>query len=208
MEFSEVCVSVRCVGSIMSVIGAAALLGGCALRDPYVNSTLKNVSAGNWKIETQKDRITGVAVPNAYVIATASNSSADWAEDSSLQLTCFDGKPMVRLAFKFKVGTDNNSFLGYRFDDKPGHDNVNVRFLQLYQSVVIEDRDEVARFAADLAGSKTLAIRIRSINAGRTTAEFPIDGSAEALAAGFAGCPVTPTTAIPVANKPRARASS
>ena len=189
-------------------MSAAALLGGCALPDPYVNASLKNVSAGSWKIETQKDRITGVAVPNAYVIASASNSNADWAEDASLQLTCFDGKPMVRFSFKFKVGTDNNSVLGYRFDEKPGHDNVNVRFLQLYQSVVIEDQAEVARFAADLAGSKKLVVRIRSINAGRTTAEFPVEGSAEAATAGFSGCAVAPATAAPVANKPRARASS
>jgi hypothetical protein len=35
-----------------------------------------------------------------------------------------------------------------------------------------------------------LYVRITSINAGRSTAEFRLDGAPEAVTAGFAGCPL------------------
>jgi hypothetical protein len=169
----------------------AMVLGACAARDPYVSSGGTRQS-GSWQIEQQADRITGVPTPYAMAIAPeSSNSYAEKPAPAGLHLTCFDGKPLVRFAFDFKVGSETNSVLGYRFDDKPGHDNVNVRFLQLYKTVVIEDRAEVIRFAGELAGSRTLVVRIRSINAGRTVAEFPIDGASAAIDAGFAGCSLT-----------------
>jgi hypothetical protein len=169
----------------------AMVLGACAARDPYVSSGGTRQS-GNWQIEQQADRITGVPTPYAMVVAPeSSNSYAEKPAPAGLHLTCFDGKPLVRFAFDFKVGSETNSVLGYRFDDKPGHDNVNVRFLQLYKTVVIEDRAEVIRFASELAGSRTLVVRIRSINAGRTVAEFPVDGAGAAIEASFAGCSLT-----------------
>ncbi|CAN5206828.1 hypothetical protein BH10PSE11_BH10PSE11_15640 [soil metagenome] len=131
--------------------GLGAILGACAGRDPYVAEPATTTS-GNWKIEKQVDRVTGVPVPSAMlIINNASNSFADYAKPASMQLTCFDGKPMVRFAFEFKVGTDPNSTLGYRFDEKPGHDNVAARFLQEYRTVVIEDHAAVAAFANELA---------------------------------------------------------
>ena len=39
-----------------------------------------------------------------------------------MQLMCFIDKPVVNFRFSFKVGTDYNSFIGYRFDEKPGHE--------------------------------------------------------------------------------------
>lgn len=118
-----------------------------------------------------------------------------------MQLTCFDGKPLVRFAFEFKVGTDPNSTLGYRFDEKPGHDNVAARFLQEYRTVAIEDRAAIATFADELATSGTLIMRVRSLNAGRTTAEFKLDGAPAAIEAAFAGCPLT--SPQPAAKKKR-----
>lgn len=138
------------------------------------------------------------------IINNASNSFADYAKPASMQLTCFDGKPMVRFAFDFKVGTDPNSTLGYRFDEKPGHDNVAARFLQEYRTVVIEDRAAVTIFANELAMSNVLVIRIRSLAAGRTTAEFRLDGAPAALEAAFAGCPLTPP-APPAETKKKKR---
>lgn len=167
------------------------MLAACASPDPYVVNPATTTS-GNWKIEKQVDRITGVAVPSAMiVIPNASNSFVDYAKPGSMQLTCFEGKPLVRFAFEFKVGTDTNSVFGYRFDEKPGHDNVPARFLQEYKTVVIEDRAEVVKFANELAASGTLVIRVRSLNAGRTTAEFKLDGAPAAVEAAFAGCPLT-----------------
>ena len=189
------------------VVAALSLvLGGCAGRDPYV-ATPATTTSGNWKIEKQEDRITGVPVPSAMlIIPNASNSFADFAKPGSMQLTCFEGKPLVRFAFEFKVGTDNSSILGYRFDEKPGHDNVPARFLQEYRTVVIEDRAAVTAFANELATSNTLVIRVRSLSAGRTTAEFKLDGAPAALEAAFAGCPLTaPAPQAEIKKKRRAK---
>ena len=181
------------------------MLAACASPDPYVVNPATTAS-GNWKIEKQVDRITGVPVPSAMlIIDNASNSFADHARPASMQLTSFEGKPMVRFAFEFKVGTDPNSTLGYRFDEKPGHDNVAARFLQEYRTVVIEDRAAVTTFAGELVSSSGLVIRIRSLAAGRTTAEFKLDGAPAAVEAAFAGCPLTPPPA-PETKKKRGRA--
>ena len=142
------------------------------------------------------------------IINNASNSFADYAQPASMQLTCFDGKPMVRFAFEFKVGTDPNSTLGYRFDEKPGHDNIAARFLQEYRTVVIEDRAAVTTFANELATSGTLVIRIRSLAAGRTTAEFKLDGAPAAIEAAFAGCPLTAPPPLPETRKKKRAAKA
>ena len=82
--------------------GLSAGLGACAARDPYV-ATPATTTSGNWKIEKQTDRITGTPVPSAMlIINNASNTFADYAQPASMQLTCFDGKPMVRFAFEFR----------------------------------------------------------------------------------------------------------
>jgi hypothetical protein len=78
--------------------------------------------------------------------------------------------------------------LGYRFDEKPGRDNVESRILVGYTVMVIEDPAEVYRFVQDLATSNTLVVRIRSLNAGRTIADYKLDGVQQAIEAGFAGC--------------------
>jgi hypothetical protein len=178
-------------------------MGGC-MRDSYVATPASTIT-GNWKIERQEDRITGAPVPSAMVMTTnASNSFVDYARPASLQLTCFDGKPLVRFVFDFKIGTNPNSILGYRFDDRPGHDNVAARFLHEHRTVVIEDGAEVARFADELATANSLLIRVRSLNAGRTTAEFKLDGAPQAIAAAFAACPPPPLTA-PASARPTKR---
>jgi H2-forming N5,N10-methylenetetrahydromethanopterin dehydrogenase-like enzyme len=41
-----------------------------------------------------------------------------------------------------------------------------------------------------MTGSQKLYLRIRSLTLGRTTAEYPLEGSATAVQAAFAGCPV------------------
>lgn len=181
----------RGVAFVMMAVVLGACLGACQTRDPYVAGVATRKS-GDWRIETQVDRITSAATPYAIAIARdSSNSFAEKPAPAEMHLTCFDGKPFVRFAFEFKVGSDPNSILGYRVDDKPGRDNVNVRFLQQYKSVVIEDKAEVIRFAKEIAGSRTVVVRIRSINAGRTIADFAIDGADAAIEAGFAGCPLT-----------------
>ena len=63
------------------------------------------------------------------------------------------------------MGSERNSFLGYRFDENPGHET-NARFVASASTVIIEDDKEVAEFVRELATAKVLYIRIRSFNAG------------------------------------------
>jgi hypothetical protein len=155
------------------------------------------VPSGNWRIERQVDRVTGAPINSAFVTTnTSSNSAEPFPHGATLQLGCFMDKPVVRFGFEFKVGTDQNSFLGYRFDDKPGHE-IGGRFVQNAMAVVIDEPADVAQFVNDLETSNSLYVRIRSINAGRSSAEFKVDGALAAIKAAFAGCPVAPTATPP-----------
>ena len=165
----------------------ALLLSACAGRDPYVSNAAA-VPSGNWQIDRQVDRITGAPLSSAMLMTNrSSNSAVDFPHPAGLQLTCFKDEPIVRLSFDFKVGSNRNAFLGYRFDDKPGRE-VDARFLQNFTTVVIEEKADVAQFVSELATSEILYVRIRSLNFGRTTAEFRLNGAPAAIEAGYAGC--------------------
>lgn len=168
----------------------ALWLGACVSRDAFVSGFTDKIDAGNWKIEKVTDRVTGKPVASALLTTEASNATAQPPMNAMMQLTCFDKTPLVRFSFDFKIGSDKNSILGYRFDERPGHDNVESRILIGYTVIVIEDPREVYRFVQELATSNTLVVRIRSLNAGRTVADFKLDGVKEAIDAGFAACPV------------------
>ena len=114
---------------------------------------------------------------------------------------------MVTLRFEFKIGTNLNSILGYRFDDKPGHE-IGARFIASANTVVIEEPAEVAQFASELATSNSLYVRIRSLNAGRSSAEFKVDGAPAAVAAGFDGCPTAQPAPSPQRATPPVRRRS
>jgi hypothetical protein len=178
---------VRVVAFILLAFG----LGACA--DPYVSTTANTVSSGEWRIERQADRVTGNAIASALLkTRNSSHSGEGYAKPAELQLTCFERNPVVRFSFEFKIGSDKNSALGYRFDEKPGHDNVESRILLGYTVIVIEDRAAVAQFIDELVSSNVLYLRIRSLNAGRTTAEFRVAGAPAAVQAGLAECPIAP----------------
>jgi hypothetical protein len=184
---------------------AALSLGGCAV-DPYVWGS-KVAAVGDWKIERQEDRVTGRPVSSAYVLTRwGSSTHAVVPQVVSLQLMCFVDKPVVRFTFQAKVGTNLNSFLGYRFDDKPGHE-IGARFVQSSSVVVIEDQAEVAQFVTELATSKSLYVRLRSLAADRNSAEFNVEGAPAAIESALASCPVAPPGATPqqAAPVPRRR---
>lgn len=178
-------------GGVVRIVAFVMLclaLGGCA-RDPYVTSDGETLD-GNWYIAHQVDRVTGAELPSAVVFALASNTHADYPRASQLQLTCLDGKPLVRFAFDFKIGNDRDSVLGYRFDDKPGHENVESRVLRDRQIILIEDPAALSQFMRELPGASKVYVRIRSMIAGRTAAEYDLEGSAAAIQAAFASCPM------------------
>jgi hypothetical protein len=172
----------------------ALSLGGCAKRDPAV--TLADAErAGSWKIERQIDRTTGAPISSART-ATDRSSTDGRGFSTGGPSSCLKERPIVRFEFLFKVGSNRNSELSYRFDDKAGR-NADARFLQDRKTVVIEDKAAVAQFAADLTNSKMLYVLIRSLNAGRSSAEFRVTGATAALEAGFASCPLNPVQPRP-----------
>jgi hypothetical protein len=170
------------------------VLGGCT-RDPYVTADGETM-AGNWFVAHQIDRVTGAELPSAVTFALASNTYADYPRASQMQLTCLDRKPLVRFAFDFRIGTDRDSVLGYRFDDKPGHENVEARVLRGQKILIIEAEADLARFISEIPGSSRLYIRVRSMTLGRTAAEYELNGSADAIQAAYAKCPM-PTLSGP-----------
>lgn len=178
----------RCV----SVLVAAALLGGCAL-DPFVTILGETYTgyAGNWLIEDNIDPITGTSVPSARILTIRSSSaSLDlFAKPATMQLTCSGTDPVIKFAYDFRIGSSLNSIFGYRFDERPGRDTINARFLLHAKSVVIEDRATVAQFIKDMEGATKLVVRTRSFNAGRSVTEFDVSASVLPVQKAFAGCP-------------------
>ena len=151
----------RCVrGMLGSLVGAASaalavlLLAGCA-EDPYVYGG-KRQTVGRWLIEQQTDRITGAPISNAQVNSTTvSNGGIPFPRPARMQVLCFKEQAAVLVVFEFKIGSTRNAELGYRFDDKPGH-QPTVRIVEGYKSVVIETPAEVAQFVNEMATSKVL----------------------------------------------------
>jgi hypothetical protein len=175
------------VRSVALGVLVALMLSGCITQDSNFTA------AGSWRIDRRIDRITAAPVAGASVTTFNSSHSGEFGtRPASVQLTCFESQPIVRFAFEFKIGSDKNTILGYRFDDKPGRDNVDSRVLFGNQVIVIENRPAVAQFVADLAGSRLLFVRLRSLNGGRTAAEFKVDGNDAAVQAAYADCPLTP----------------
>lgn len=177
----------RGVASICMIVTASFALCGC-MRDPFVTEEDETRSR-DWWITHQFDRVSGAELPSAFVYAEASNSNVEYPRVSSLLLTCLERKePLIRFAFDFRIGTRSNTVLGYRFDDLPGHEGVAVRVLRNNRVVVIEDREAIATFVAELEKAQTLYVRMRSIDGGRTTVEYPVSGAWTAIRAAFANC--------------------
>src|SRR5450759_2267336 len=173
-----VCTDVR--GRLAGAASAAMLLLAACTHDPYVNAT-NTTPSGEWRIERQIDRVTGAPISSVLLMTSrVSNGNAVFAPPAQMQLACFKEHPVVVIAFAFKIGSTRNAELGYRFDDKPGHEP-RVRVVVDYKRVVIDDPNEVARFAGELATADGLYVRIRSLNTARTSAEFKVAGAPATL---------------------------
>ena len=103
------------------------------------------------------DRVADAPISSAGVSAMASNAAEPFPQPSFMQLSCFINSPVIGFKFPFKVDSERNSFLGYRFDENPDHDP-NARFVASASTVIIEDDREVAEFARELATAKVLYI--------------------------------------------------
>lgn len=134
---------------------------------------------------------------------TILNGDLAFAPPARMDLACFKQHPAVIIVFAFKIGSTRNAEFSYRFDDKPGH-VPRMRVVNDYKTVIIEDPHEVALFANELATADVLYVRIRALNAARTSAEFKVAGAPAAIAAAYAGCPLTPdahASALPPAAR-------
>lgn len=180
---------------------AAALLSACAgIPSPVVATAQPDKpDTGSWIFERRADPITGAAGATAYLrtrqthrVTNAPRFHKGWAGAAEMQLLCFKGEPVIRIAFdEIKVGSNRSASFSYRFDDKTGREP-SVRFLQDYRTIVIHDKDEVAAFIGEMAEAKSLIIRVNSLVAGRAAAEFPVRGAKHAVAIAFADCPLEP----------------
>lgn len=173
---------------VCAAAAIATLLVSCA-RDPIVTG-MDATTVGSWRVEKGTDRITGAPISSAILVTyRVSTTKIIVPPAAQMQLTCFKQEPTAVFRFQFKIGSTRNAEFGYRFDDKPGH-IANARFVDDYKSVIIEDKEEMARFVGEMTTSKMLYVLIRSITVGRTSAEFPIDGAPTAINAALAGCPI------------------
>ncbi|MCG6203745.1 hypothetical protein LPW26_03775 [Rhodopseudomonas sp. HC1] len=172
------------------VLRISALVGAVALSGCVTSNTVRS---GTWVIDQRPDQITGAPVGGAYTMVWGATKSGDPSiYSASLQLTCFENRPIAKLAFQFRIGSDRNTSFGYRFDDKPGHDAVESRVLFGNRVLIVDDDAALRQFIAELRGSTKLFVRIRALNAGNSAVEFKVDGSEPAIEAAYAGCPLPP----------------
>jgi len=170
--------------------GAVVTLAACAADSSYVSPARAPI--GKWTIENSLDRVTGAPLSNSILpTLRVSNGTIPFPPPAKLQLICFKQHPAVFISFDFSIGSTRNTEVGYRFDEKPGHEP-RVRIVEDHKSLIIEDPAEVARFVDELATSDNLYVRIRALNAARTSAEFKVTGAPEAIKAAYAGCPLQP----------------
>jgi hypothetical protein len=168
------------------------MLGACGAGDATIHGILGPQSGNVWKVEQKTDQISGLPTATAWIRTLSTNNSKNGDISSTmLQLMCFKGNPIVRLNFGSRVGSNRNSTVGYRFDQKPGRD-VDVTFLPDFKTIIIEEKADVEQFLNELAVSSLLLVRVSSLFAGRTTAEFALNGAPQAIEAAYAQCPVKP----------------
>ena len=137
----------------------------------------------------------------AWIRTLSTSNSKTWENRPAvLQLMCFKGNPIVRLNFATRAGSNRNSTVGYRFDEKPGRE-VSATFMPDFRTVIIDEKPEVEQFLNELAESNRLLVRVTSLYAGRTTAQFVLTGAPDAIEAAYAPCRAK-------ADKPRQRTSA
>jgi hypothetical protein len=192
-------------------LGVVALWLGACTRDPYVGTYFGGGPAkwaGKWRVATLTDRVT--AAPFAAAVLdtrNSSNSEVTFPQPATMEVACFRNKPIIRFAFAFKIGTTRNAEFAYRFDDKPGR-VADARITLDHTFLVVEDEGAVRLFINEMTGSQTLYMHVRTINAGRSSAEFELEGARIAVDAALAGCPVKPTATPPRTAKLSAAGSA
>jgi hypothetical protein len=170
------------------VMTLACALGACA------SGNIGTPMAGEWKIEPRADRVAEKPINSAWLVARSRNHRASEQSPvtpqlASLQLLCFDGDPVVRFHFTVDVGSNRNSRLAYKVDNSPAR-RPNARILQDFQTIMIEDKKDVAQFVTDLRGARRLDVTVTALVNGTTIVDFNVEGAAAAIDTAFATCPL------------------
>lgn len=162
------------------------LLGACASE---VARAPEKPDTGKWQFEQRNDPVSGTQVVTAWLSISRYNFLSATSYEGELQLMCFKNRPVIRLAFNLKVGSDRTAALAYRFDENPGR-YIKAKFFSREKLIAIDDMTEVADFADQLHSAQNLFLRVARLKAGTFTAKFPVHGASHAMEAAFANCPV------------------
>lgn len=181
-----------------ALLAAAFALGGCA-GEALRTETATKPDTGKWRFESRNDPISGAQVTTAWLSISSYNFLSGNVYAGELQLMCFKSRPVVRLAFNMKVGSDRTAALAYRFDELPGQ-HVNASFFAREGIIVIDRKDEVVQFVDQLKDAQTLFLRVTRLRGGGFTAKFPVQGASQAVEATYADCPLR--------DKPKTRTSA
>lgn len=165
-------------------------LGACAQDLARTEPEPKKPDTGQWKLERRHDPVSGSEVVTAWLSISRFHILSGNFYESEVQLMCFRSRPVIRLRFNLRVGSDRTAALAYRFDENPGR-YAKAKFFAREKLIVIDDKKEVAEFVDQLQSAQTLLLRITRLRAGTFTAKFPVHGASHAVEAAFAECPVT-----------------
>lgn len=179
----------RSVVVLIAAVSAAACTVGPQPRWAETGGTLNN-----WQVILDKDPIFGNSKIATLTLNYNVNLATGDIRSGHLDLLCHKSKPLVRLRFNYKVGSNQSASLAYRFDDNPGVE-AKARFLRDFSTIVVEDPSEVRRFLAELTTASKLLMRVDSLIVGRTNIELNVQGAATAMDAALSACPLPPMTA-------------
>jgi hypothetical protein len=162
-------------------------LCACAASGP-LGAAAEAASSGDWEISQGVDSVTGGKTANIKLVASkTSHDGTTSPGGAGLQLVCFKGQPMVHFLFVFQIGSKADSEISYRFDDKPTH-AIKPHILRGLETMVIENKGEVAQFLKDLAAANTLYVMINSLAKGSSAASFNVAGASAAIETLHKGC--------------------
>jgi hypothetical protein len=136
------------------------------------------------------DPITGKPDLSAVVISNNSRHAGDLIPGKAImEITCFKGQPIVQFDFGVKIGTNADTSLGYRFDEKPGHE-IAPHILRGNRTALIDKTKDVAQFISEARTSRVLVLRLDSRGRGRTTTEFQLGNGGKVIDTIVAMCPL------------------
>lgn len=162
------------------------LLGACA-GDSVHTAAPNKPNTSQRKFEQRP--VSGSQVTTAWLSIRRYNFLSTTFYEGELQFLCFKTRPVIRLAFNLRVGSDKTAALACRFDQNPER-YAKAKFFAQEKFIVIDDGKEVADFSNQLQSAQSLFLRVTRLRGGSFTAKFPVHGAQHAIDTAFAECPI------------------